>query len=536
MSTTPPNPPNPPNPQGYPPYDPKSQWRAYREQQKAAWHAQREAWKAQRHAWKEHYEGGPHASSIVGPLILIAIGVVWLFIYSGHISAEQFWTWYAHWWPAILIAAGLALLGEWMLDLRRDVPVRRHGPVGLLILLVFIGLFAAAAHRIGVNNWDNDNGNFFNMFGQQEHDTDQTALQAQVPADASIEIDNPRGDVSITAAQDNSVSVQPHEVAFAHSDSDAQKVFTSEAAHLTVSGNAVMVRSGGNQRGRVNLNLTVPATAHVSVNAGRGDVTVSGLKAGIDINAQRGDTHLSEINGPVVAHFSHSRHDFSAHQVNGDITADGNTNDVTLSEVKGRVTINGEIFGDVHIENVSGGVKIHTSITDLDIAALPGDMTLDSDDLRVNEAIGAVQVNTHAKDIDLNQIYGDTSVQNRDGTIAIEPAGAYAVDARNNKGDVEITLPPNGAGNVNGRTHNGDVVTDFALSVTGDQDKVVTGKIGAGGPRIDLSAQNGDLHLKKGPGFPSTPPAPESSEGTSTAGHGRHLKSKRALPAQPVTE
>ena len=27
----------------YPPYDPKTQWRVYREQQKAAWRAQREA-------------------------------------------------------------------------------------------------------------------------------------------------------------------------------------------------------------------------------------------------------------------------------------------------------------------------------------------------------------------------------------------------------------------------------------------------------------------------------------------------------------
>lgn len=531
MSTT------PPNPQGYPPYDPKTQWRAYREQQKAAWRAQREAWKAQRHAWKEHYWGGPSASSIVGPLILIAIGVVWLLIYTDHISAEQFWGWYAHWWPGILILAGLALLGEWMLDLRRNVPVRRHGPGGLIFLLVILGLFAAAAHHLGAVNWDNDNPDFINMFsGQQEHDMDQAALESQIPVNASIEIDNPRGDVSISAAEGSSVIVQPHEVAYAHSDRDAQKIFSGEAAHLNISGSAVTVRSGGDNRGRVNLTVTVPATAHVTVNAARGDVTVSGLNSGISINSEHGDTHLSEINGPIVAHLSNSRHDFSAHQVNGDITADGNTNDVTLSEIKGRVTINGEIFGDVHIESVSGGLMIHTSVTDVDMASLPGDMTLDSDELHVNQATGAVHVNTRAKDVDLNQIYGDTAVQDRDGTIAIEPAGPYAIQAQNNKGDVEITLPPNGTGNVTGHTHNGDVVTDFPLSVTGDQDKTVSGKIGSGGPRIDLSAENGDLHIKKGSGFSPTPPAAESGASAPTAEHGRHLKSKETLPIQPVTQ
>ena len=59
-------------------YDPKTQWRVYREQQKAAWRAQRDAWKAQRHAWKAGYGGayGPRVPSIVGPVILIAVGVV----------------------------------------------------------------------------------------------------------------------------------------------------------------------------------------------------------------------------------------------------------------------------------------------------------------------------------------------------------------------------------------------------------------------------------------------------------------------------
>ena len=106
---------------GVPPYDPRTQWRVYREQQKAAWRAQRDAWKAQRHAWKAGYGGTyvPRVPSIVGPIILVGIGIVGLLIYSGHISASNFWSWYGHWWPLLLIAAGVALLGEWALDMRR---------------------------------------------------------------------------------------------------------------------------------------------------------------------------------------------------------------------------------------------------------------------------------------------------------------------------------------------------------------------------------------------------------------------------------
>ena len=59
MSTRyPPNtPPGGGAPPPYPPYDPKTQWRVYREQQKAAWRAQRDAWKAQRYAAKSYFVG-----------------------------------------------------------------------------------------------------------------------------------------------------------------------------------------------------------------------------------------------------------------------------------------------------------------------------------------------------------------------------------------------------------------------------------------------------------------------------------------------
>ena len=66
---------------------------------------------------------------------------------------------------------------------------------------------------------------------------------------------------------------------------------------------------------------------------------------------------------------------------------------------------------------------MHTSMTDLDIAQLPGDLTLNSDDLRVTEAKGQVRVTTKAKDVDLSQIYGDTYVDDSRGQISVEPAG-----------------------------------------------------------------------------------------------------------------
>jgi len=541
-------PPNMPPGSGQPPYgsyDPKTQWRIYREQQKAAWRAQRDAFKAQRYAAKAGYYGGvytPRVPSVVGPIILIGVGIVALMLVTGHIAATEFWGWYASWWPLLLIGAGLALIGEWAIDMRRKTPVHRGGSfVGLLILLAILGMSAAGwqhwwgPFRAEIGDQGDD---FFNAFGRPERDNDQQMLHAQIAANSTIEIQNPRGDVSIAAGDGADVEVKAHEVAFADSDSEARKIFDAEAAHLTVSGNTVLLKSDSNTNGRLNLTVTVPKSARVTIDAGHGDVTAAGLGAGLNLTASHGDVHLSSIDGSVQVHFPNGHHDFSAHQVNGDLTTDGDINDLTLSEIKGKVTQNGEILGDVHIENTAGPIHLHTTVTDLEVADLIGDLTLNSDDLRVTEAKGSVRVTTHSKDVDLSQIYGDTYVQDRDGRVSIEPAGNYAVEAKNSKGDVELTLPTTAAASVNARTHNGDIVSDFPIPSMEGENKSANFLIGAGGPRVELSTDNGDIRVKKGSAFPAVPPPPSNTSESKApeAPSAPHLKTPKPLPPQPVTQ
>ena len=561
MSSTPPNmPPNTPPPGGtpppFPPYDPKTQWRVYREQQKAAWRAQREAWKAQQqaqhYAWKANRVAayGPRVPSVVGPIILIAVGVIALLMFTGRINSGEFWNWYSNWWPLLLIGAGLAMLAEWAIDLHRETPVRRSSSfIGILIFLAVLGICASGwNHARPWFHWNGDGDEFFNAFGLPEHNMEQQLLSQQIPANAAIQIENPRGDVSITAGDGSAIVVQAHEVAYASNDVEAKKIFDAVAAHVTTSGSAVLLKSESNSYGNVNLTVTVPKTAKVTVNANKGDVSASSLGAGITVTA-RGDVQLNTIAGPVEAHFPHGHHDFSAHDIQGDVTIDGDLSNITLSEIKGRVSQSGEIlFGDAHAESIQGPLHLHTSITDIEVAELPGDLTLDSDDLRINQAKGQVRVVTHSKDIDLNQIYGDSYVETRNGRISVEPAGAYGVDATNKKGDVEVTLPPNTSATVNASTHNGEIVSDYPISATYGANKLITFTIGSGASRIVLNASNGDVHIKKGLGFPSapttaTPNTPKVPMLNVPPYHrippgfeGHHLKEPKVPPPPPVKQ
>jgi DUF4097 and DUF4098 domain-containing protein YvlB len=417
------------------------------------------------------------------------------------------------------------------------VPVRRSGGfIGVLVLLGIIGLCCSGWNKLGPfrSDFGGDGDNFFNAFGLPEHDFDQKVLSTSVPANATIDIQNPRGDVSVTADDVSTVQVEAHEVAFASSDDAAKKIFNAEKPDIKVSGSAVLVRSESNSNGRLNLTITVPRAAQVTVDAGKGDVVLAGLGAGAIVSAAHGDVHLNSIKGSVQVHLNQGKGDFSAHEIDGDLTVDGVSNDLTLSEVKGKITQNGEIRGEVHIEHATGPVHMHTSVTDLEVAELPGDLTLNDDDLRVTEAKGPVRVQTHSKDIDLSQIYGDSRVETRDGRISIAPAGNYAVEAKNDKGDVEVTLPPNASASVEASAHNGDIVTDYEVQINGDDNKTARGVIGGGGAKLQLSASNGDVRIKRGSGFsePPTPPVPPAPSLTGAP----HLKAPKLPAAPPVSK
>src|SRR3984957_4889208 len=136
MSNVPPN--MPPGGGPPPPYDPKMQWRVYREQQRAAWRAQRDAWRAQRHTWKAQYVGayGPRVPSVVGPVLLICVGLIALLVVTGHLNAGFFSPWYGHWWALLLMMTGLALLADGTPDMGGLPPVRGSGRfVGTLFLV-----------------------------------------------------------------------------------------------------------------------------------------------------------------------------------------------------------------------------------------------------------------------------------------------------------------------------------------------------------------------------------------------------------------
>ena len=485
-----------------PPYD--ARWQA--RQMKEAARAQREQWKAQARAQRAYYRAcwrTVHRPSFIGPLVLLAIGIIALLLTTGRMDAVDFWAWYAHWWPVLLICLGALLLGEYFLDWHSPWVGRRPmgGLVWLVILMITFGVIAREGHLVGPFAWDfsgNNGDNFWNWMGP-EHDNDVQIDQSLSAAKPSISIDNPRGDVTITPSADGRLHVRAHEMVHRGSDDEARKVMDELRPKVETSSGGAVVTVPQKDGARVDLTVEMPAASYATITAENGDVTADGLTGGIQVTDSHGEVKLEDIAGDAQAHMDQS--DFSAHNMQGKVLVDGNGDDVTLSEIKGAARIDGEFYGDIHMEQMSGAVHYQSSMTTLDIPRLDGSLTLDKSDLSVSRAAGPVRVLAKSKDIDLTQIAGDAHIEDSDGDVDLATASPLGnIQVTDHTGNVIVTMPEDAAFTVTGSTSQDEAVrTDFPLHMSTDGGRqTLNGTVGHGGVQLQLETEHGNLELRKG--------------------------------------
>ena len=59
----------------------------------------------------------------------------------------------------------------------------------------------------------------------------------------------------------------------------------------------------------------------------------------------------------------------------------------------------------------------------MEIASVPGDIDIASDEVRGNELTGPSRVNTSSKDIHLENVSGDLQVQSNNGDVEVTTSG-----------------------------------------------------------------------------------------------------------------
>lgn len=505
-------------------------------------YSQRDAARAQR-----YYMRSLRRPSMVGPVVLIVVGVIALLVETNKLNGLHLWDWYMRWWPLLLIGVGLLSLGEWWLD-RSHAQLGRRSHGGLIALILGLAVFGYVVGYTshGLRNmhlFDHgaEGDDLFSHLLGQEHDADHT-LNQSLPAGALVDIQVPHGDVTVTLSGDDQIHVQAHQVVYAANERDARRNLDALTPKLVVNGNNVTLRAADANDGRADLTIEIPKGAVPMVTAGHGDVTVEGLGGTVNVAAERGDVKVDNIAGAVHVHMG--KGEFTADALSGDLTLEGRLDDVSISGVRGKVALDGDFFGATDLAHIASAVHFHSSRTDVEVANIPGDLSIDSGDLQLNNAAGPARVSTSAKDVECTGITGDLRVEDGDGDIsvgAVAPVGALMIHNRN--GAINLTVPQGAAFHLEATAKNGNIDSKLNLPVnTAGEGQSLTGQVGGGGPRIELVADHGDIEIRdmeavEAPPVPPVPPAPAAppAPGTKSLRHFHSAKGAETT-AQPVVQ
>jgi DUF4097 and DUF4098 domain-containing protein YvlB len=482
-----------------------------------------------------------HRRSFAGPVVLIILGIVFLFGNLHMISWARLGILFAHYWPVLLILWGIIKLIEHRQAQREGLPSRGLGVGGvcLIICIVVCGLIATQAARF---NWgelrDNmgiDDGDFENMFGQTYNYDDH--LEQAVPAGATIlRVNDEHGTVHVSAANDNRIIVAVHKRIGAESQSDADKfnaeskpVLISTGGELTLdaktAGQVTGVHVGVYLRSvESDLDISLPRKMQVQITSRRGDVSVNDRTGEIDINAQHGDVSLADISGNVNLNLE--KGSAKLEQITGDVHIDGRLNEVSVTDVTGSLQLDGEFGESVKLARISKNVAFKSSRTDLEFSSIAGELDLDSDDLHAEQVIGPVHLATRSKEVNLEEVSGDLRVQDSNGGIEVSMRSLGNVQIDNRNGDVHLSVPEKAGFHVDARTHDGEIESDFPeIKVNNnDNESMASGTVGNGAAHIVINDEHDGIEIRKNsarasasspvPAVPSKPgrslPAPKS--------------------------
>ncbi len=530
MSSYPPPPPPPPG-QYPPPYD-RYAWKAQQQAMKAQARAMRDQAKVQRIAAKHQRAAlrmqrrGQTRRSIVGPLILLGLGIVFLLAQLGRLQWSRSLEWYGHWWSAVLIVAGVLLLLEWAVDeslARRDPAAPRHVRVlggGVVALLIFLAVLGVSSRAViaGIDWHDHTFGNgytkFDHLFGDR-HDADSSASNP-IEQGATLVIRDPHGDVTVTGdSPDGDVHVSSHTESYAWSDSDAlQKAETMRPA-FSGSGKDLSLNIAYVQGGQADLTVQVPHGTAVTIQADRGDTNVSDLQAAVSVSANHGDVDVSNVIGPLSVHVNDGDAGLTLHKLTGTVTVEGHGGNTDIADVTGDLSLHGDFFGTTNLEHVNGAVEFVTSRTTFTAARLDDSFSVDSDSLDASELLGPVVLKTRNKNITLDRVQGSVDIVNSNGSVNLTNATPLApISITNTHGSVDIGLPAGAGFSLNAQTHNGDMENDFGLPTESLREMhTLRGNVSGGGPNVSITTTEGDVTVRRSsvaslPPLPPLPPAP----------------------------
>ena len=444
--------------------------------------------------------------SVTGPLILIAIGVLFLI----HAISPEFriGEMLAQYWPYLLIAWGVIGLFEIAVRAVRGAPIPTNGISGggwlLVILICIAGLTSFEVRR--PDNWWRRVGfeRGVQAFGE-EHEYSVNTIEKSAGKTPRIVIENFRGDAKIVGTETTDLVVNGHKTVRAFEAREADSANVQSPVNVAVEGNTVTIRCNQDKvSGRTpvttDLDLSVPKGASIEATGTVGDFDISSLTGAIDISSDNAGVRLQDIRGNVK--IDTRRSDLvRCTNVNGTVDLRGHGTDVELAKVAGQVTISGDYTGTVSLRELAKPARVENMRTQLDIQQVPGEIRMDRGSLTLQNVIGPMKLTTRATDVSIDGLSNDVEMTVDKGDIDLRPSrlplGKILVHTRS--GNIELALPQSATFALSASTDHGEIDNEFGEALkerTDGRGAKLEGAVG-NGPEVNLVTDRGSITVRK---------------------------------------
>jgi DUF4097 and DUF4098 domain-containing protein YvlB len=165
------------------------------------------------------------------------------------------------------------------------------------------------------------------------------------------------------------------------------------------------------------------------------------------------------------------------------------------------VTINGEFSGTIEFRALAKPLHFESSHSDFRVEQIPGSVTMDLGNLKLDNVVGPVKFRTGVRDIDATDVTNslELNVDRGDIQVSASQSPLPKMDIHSHNGDITLTLPDKAGFDLDGKTGAGEVENEFGSPLENHSDgrsAWVKGRVGNGPPLV-VATDRGTLSIKK---------------------------------------
>lgn len=464
--------------------------------------------------------------SLVGPLILIAIGI--LFLLRNVWQDIPLFEIFTRYWPFLLILWGTVRLVEVLVWYFGGKPLPASGVGGgEWTLVVFLCIFGSMfywgsnyyktrwpAGKIAVRGLE--------IFGEP-FEFPISTMKAGVGKSPKIVLELGRGNARIVGIDSDDVKVSGRKTIRSYQQSDADRGDKETPVEIVTMGDQTVIRTNqdrldSSRRSTVDLEISVPKGSSVEGRGKFGDFDINDISGNVEITSDNAGVRVQNIGGFVKTDLGRSDV-IRAVKVKGqvDFRTRSRGQDVEVESVDGPVTVSGSYSGQLNFRDLAKPMRFDSPETEMRVERIIGNVRIDLSNITGENLQGPIRLTCRSRDVQLRDFSQNLEISLQRGDIELRPGRNLTgkVDARTKNGNVDFVALPSSRFEMSATTNKGEITNDWGSPLKLENEgrgATLRGTTGAGGSSVSLTSDRGAISVRKtsdaAPPAPAMPPAP----------------------------